>query len=60
MGNGLFGGLFDFDGDGNSTMGEEILGIILTEDMEKAREEADRMLDPDFDGDSEDGESDEP
>ena len=41
-------------------MGEEILGVILTEDMEKAREEADRMLDPDFGGDSEDGESDEP
>ena len=49
--NGLFGDLFDFDGDGTTDVFEEALGFAMLDDMLREEEEAD---DEGFDDDDED------
>ena len=54
---GLFGDLFDFNGDGVATPEEEILGLMMMDDMMREEEKRHRGdLEVDFDDDlDEDG-----
>lgn len=48
----LFGDLFDLDGDGTATFEEEVFGLIMTDEMERAREKRSGLFDTDgFDDD---------
>lgn len=46
----LFGGMFDFNGDGHTDMAEELTGLMMFNELEKENSEDD--LDSDFDDNS--------
>ena len=46
----LFGGMFDFNGDGNTDFAEEMIGYAIIDDMMKDEDSSD---DSDFDSDDE-------
>ena len=50
----LFGGIFDFNGDGHTDFGEEMLGLAIIDDMTKSEQKPEissGYLSDDYDGD---------
>ncbi len=44
----FFGGLFDFDGNGTTDLGEELLGFAILEEIDAENEDEDFDLEDDF------------